>query len=487
MGSRDDQPARGPKDSGTRSIGVLRQLASHLKTGRIRSTRLIEESLARIDASDLNAIVAVRREDALEDARLVDAALDRGADPGRLAGLPFLVKDIEDAAGLPTTFGSLLHAKAGAATEDGLVAGRLRAEGAILVGKTNVPEFAFEGYTANRLFGATDNPWARGRSPGGSSGGSGAALAAGLAPIATATDVGGSVRIPASLCGLVGLKPTVGLIGRDPILASLDLNSHGVLASTVADTRLLLGILSGPVGGDVGALPRWRADDPRPSPRLIATDRLVPGSAPSAPVARAFAATLEALSTALGQPIERVDPGRVFPGGYDADDWFRIVGVEQAHLLGRETVERDLDRFDLAFGRAMVAALAIPIGEHLDARQRRFRYARELDALLGETGLLVSPTLMAAGWSADGTLDGRSEPGLPGWVYNTEAVNLTGHPAISLPAGAFPDGLPFGIQVIGPRFGDSMLLDLAERWEAACAWPLLAPGYRPLAAALGGD
>ena len=470
--------------STTRSTGLLAPLVGLVRTGRVRAARLAEASFDRIaEASDLNAVVAVRRDEALDDARRIDAALDRGEDPGPLAGLPLLVKDIEDAAGLPTTFGSLLHEHAPPASRDGVVAGRLRAAGAILVGKTNVPEFAFEGYTANRLFGATGNPWSPAHSAGGSSGGSGAALAAGLAAIATATDIGGSVRIPASLCGLVGLKPTTGLIGRDPILASLDLNSHGVLASTVADTRLLLEILVGPVPGDVGALPRWRPGEPRmPTVRLLATDRLVPASGPSASIAAAFAAALRALSDAFGQPIEQIDPSAVFPSGYESDDWFRIVGVEQAHLLGRRRVEDNIDRFDSRFGRAMLTAFDIPLSEHVDARQRRYRYARELDALVGDASVLITPTLLVDGWSAVGSLDDRPEPGLPSWVYNTEQPNLTGHPAISVPAGLLPNGLPFGIQIIGPRFGDSTLLDLADRWEAAQPWPVVAPGYRPLGA-----
>lgn len=475
--------------STTRSMGLLGPLARLVRTRRVRATHLVETSLDRIDAArDLNAVIAVRREEALDDARRVDAALDRGEDPGPLAGLPLLVKDIEDAAGLPTTFGSLLHANALAASRDGIVAGRLRAAGAILVGKTNVPEFAFEGYTANRLFGATVNPWSPAQSAGGSSGGSGAALAAGLAAIATATDVGGSVRIPASLCGLVGLKPTTGLIGRDPILASMDLNNHGVLASTVADTRRLLEILAGPVPGDVGALPRWRPAKPRmPTVRLLAIDRLVLANGPTASVAAAFARAVHAFSDAFGQAIEQIDPSTVFPGGYEPEDWFRIVGVEQAHLLGRKRVEDNFDRFDPRFGRAMLAALDVSLSEHLEARQRRYRYARELDSVVGESSVLITPTLLVDGWSAVGILDGRLEPGLPSSVYNTEAPNLTGHPAISIPAGLLPNGLPFGAQLIGPRFGDSILLDLAERWEAAQPWPVVAPGYRPLGDELGLD
>jgi Asp-tRNA(Asn)/Glu-tRNA(Gln) amidotransferase A subunit family amidase len=170
---------------------------------------------------------------------------------------------------------------------------------------------------------------------------------------------------------------------------------------------------------------------------------------------------------------------RVFPEGYDDDDWFRIIGVEQAIALGRDTIERDGDRFDPRFRRAMLAALQVPIEEYVAARARRFRYARDLDMMLTDIGLLVTPTLTIDGWLADGRLEAHSEPGLPGWAFNTDAANLTGRPAVSIPVGVLPNGLPFGLQVIGPRFGDSVLLDVAQRWEAARLWPLVGPGFTP--------
>ena len=464
--------------------GLLAPLAAAVRSGALPALRLAEESLRRIEAArDLNAVVAVRPAAALADAEHLDAAVRGGADPGPLAGLPLLVKDIEDAAGLPTTFGSLLRAAQAAARCDGVISWRLRAAGAILVGKTNVPEFAFEGFTANRLFGATGNPWVRGFSPGGSSGGSAAALAAGLAPLATATDVGGSVRIPAALCGLVGLKPTSGLIGRDPGLASPDLNGHGPLAATVADTRLLLGILVGPVIGDPAALPRWRPD-PRPVPgRILSAPSFFAGPPLPATVEVAFRVAVDQLSDVLGARLEHVELDEIFPEGYEASDWFRIVGVEQAHALGRDVIDREAERLDPVFLGYMRAAFEVTLEDHTAARRRRYRYTRELDELLGTDAVLVTPTLTVEGWSADGLLAGRTAAGLPGWVFNTEPPNLTGHPAISVPAGHLPNGLPFGLQIVGPRFGDWMLLDLAEAWETGAQWPLVANGCHQFGAA----
>ena len=195
---------------------MLAELASGVRERRVSGADLVTMSLERIEKLDpsLNSVVAVRADLALADARALDERVAAGDEAGPLAGLPMLVKDNQDVTGMRTTYGSRTHADAPPAEADSLVVARLRAAGAIVVGKSNVPEFTFEGYTANPLFGATRNPWAPEWSPGGSSGGSGAALAAGMCAIATATDGGGSVRIPAGFCGLAGLKPTGGGIGR---------------------------------------------------------------------------------------------------------------------------------------------------------------------------------------------------------------------------------------------------------------------------------
>lgn len=460
--------------------GNLGRIARAVWERRISASELVETSLRRIAAAaDLNAVVALRADEAMRDARALDQRLAAGATAGPLVGLPLLVKDIEDAAGLPTTFGSLLHAEALPAVADGVVAGRLRAAGAILVGKTNVPEFAFEGYTDNRRFGPTRNPWAPEWSPGGSSGGSAAALAAGLALIATATDVGGSIRIPASACGLVGLKPTAGRIGRDPILPSPELNNHGPLAWTVADSRLLLDILAGPVAGDPSSFPPLRTQPSGLPARVVAAARLGPGPSLPESVERCFKDALAAVEDDLGLAVEMVDSDVIFPSGYDPADWFRIVGAEQAWALGRDVIRARASELDPAFARHMARALAIGVDEYLAARTRRVRYARELDDLLSGATVLLSPTLTVEGWSPEGRLPGSEDPGLPSEAFNTEPANLTGHPAMSLPAGRLPNGVPFGLQVIGSRFGEELLLAFATAWESARPWPLVADGFAP--------
>lgn len=456
---------------------LAREVAAHTRSAE----DLVAESIARIErAADLNAVVCLRADRALAEARALDAALLRGQRAGPLAGLPLLVKDIEDAAGLPTTFGSLLHAGDPPASSDAWIPARLRRAGAIVVGKTNTPEFAFEAYTANRVFGATRNPWAPAYSPGGSSGGSAAALAAGLAALATATDGGGSIRIPAALCGLVGIKPTNGVVARNPLPDWIDLSTHGPMCQSVADLAVLLRLEAGPAPGDPSVQERWRLGTLRP-PKLVFASRRLGSTDPIEPgVERLFTDALRAIESDLHIPVELVDLDRIFPGGIDPEDWFRVAGPEQAHRIGQATLERDADSFDPVFLHWMQLALRVPIEDHLAARFRSFRYARELDELLGTDRVLITPPLTVKGWSPDGRLPGAKGAGLPSWVFNTGEVNMTGHPAMSLPAGRHPEGVPFGIQVVGPRFRENLLFGFATRWEEARPWPLVADGFAAL-------
>ena len=464
----------------------LERIGRAVRERRVSAVELVRRSLERIERldGDLGAVVALRAERALEEAAALDRRIAEGAAPGPLAGAPLLVKDIEDVAGMPTTFGSLLFKDAPPATGDGLVTGRLRAAGAIVVGKTNLPEFAAEGYTANSLFGVTRNPWAPRWSPGGSSGGSGAALVAGMAPLATATDGGGSIRIPAALCGLAGIKPSGGLIGRRPIPDWIDLSTDGPLATSVEDLRLLLAIEAGPVAGDPTALPAppclARAEPPARPGRVLAAPRFMPWGPLPTEVAELFDAALLALQRDLGLAIEPIEPERIFRAGTLLDeDWLTLTTTEHAHKLGRETIEANRELLHPA-GRAFLEhGLRTPIEAYLAARRRRFEYVRELDELLGPDGVIVTPTLAAAGWLAEGKMAGTRRFGIPDEVYNTPPANVTGHPSLSLPAGRFASGVCFGLQLTGPRFRDDLLLDLGEAWERARPWPQVADGYQP--------
>ena len=457
---------------------MLHEIAAAVREGRVSAEALVAESLGRIERLDgpINAVVRRRGDGALADAAAIDARVQRGADPGPLAGLPLLVKDNEDAAGLPTTFGSLLREDAAPAERDCEVVSRLRAAGAIVVGKTNLPEFAFEGFTSNRLFGDTHDPWALDWSPGGSSGGSGAALAAGLAPLATATDGGGSIRIPAAFCGLVDLKPTGGLIGRDPTPSWIDLSTKGPLTTSVADAALLLEIMRGPVAGDPSAVPEWSSRAQVWPGRIVATPRLADYGPLPESVAALFDEAVAGLEAATGLEIDRVTPP--FTEQID-DDWFTTVAVEELTWIGRDVLTERADELTPYLRGALELAAAISADQYLAARRRRFDQTRTLDELLGHDTVLICPTMCTEGFHADGRSPGSEEIGSPPSAYNTQATNITGHPSLSVPAGLSPNGVPFGMQITGPRFADDMVLAVGAVWEGARPWPRTAPGFTP--------
>jgi Asp-tRNA(Asn)/Glu-tRNA(Gln) amidotransferase A subunit family amidase len=459
---------------------MLAELAEAVRARRVSAVELVTTTFERIERLDpaLNAVTAVRAERALDEARALDA---RGAD-GPLAGLPLLVKDNTDLAGAVTHFGSRTMLGAVPAERSEITVERLLAAGAIAVGRTNIPEFAFQGYTDNDPFGPTRNPWGTDWSPGGSSGGSGAALAAGLAPLATGTDGGGSIRTPAAFCGLVGLKPTAGLIGRRPIPSWLETSTQGPLAHTVADARLLLDVMRGPVEGDPSAAPAWSSRGGMPS-RVVAAIRTRDLGPLPPEVDAPFRAALDAIDRDLGLPVEEIEASAVFPSlaataGDDPDDWYVTVTVEELHFLGRDWVVGHLDDFSAAFRGEMEAALSFTLDDYLTARHRRFRYTADLDALLGEDAVLVCPTHGFEGWLADGTLPATGRvAGAEG--YNTGELNLSGHPSLSVPAGTSSNGIPFGLEINGPRYRDDLVLEVAAAWERAHPWPATAPGYEP--------
>ncbi len=472
---------------------MLRELGELVSAGRASAVELAEHAYERVGRLNgpLNAVVALRDvREALAEAAALDERAGLGQRVGPLAGVPFLVKDGQDLTGMTTTHGSLLRAEAAPARRDSLTVVRLRAAGAIPIGKTNVPEFCFEGFTDNRLYGATLNPWAPEWSPGGSSGGSAAAMAAGMAPLATATDGGGSIRIPAAFTGLYGLKPTNGIIARDEAPSWLDYTTDGPLALTMADLRLLLALESGPAAGDPTAVPatlsasllqrRGVSFDGgrglRPAVVLAAPRFTVWGPLPD-PVADLFDAALTSIEKDLGLRVEPIAPSQIFRDGNIDEDWFLVAACEQANQLGRATIEAEAERFHPAFLAAMRRGLEVTVDEYLAARRRRFAYVRALDELLNKDRVLVTPTMPTVGFLADGREAGADLPGTASSSYNTQAQNVTGHPALSVPAGVCPNGVPFGLQVTGPRFADALVLAVGDLWEEAHPGRGVAPGY----------
>jgi len=459
--------------------GPLHAVTAAVRERTVSVTEVVTASVERVrDATDtLNVASDLDLAGALAEA----GAVDRGERPfGPLSGAPLLVKDLEDWAGHPTRQGSLTTSPE-PATTTATVPRRLMEAGAIAIGKATLPEFAIEGFTANPLTGVTRNPWNPELSPGGSSGGSAAALSAGLVSIATATDGGGSVRIPASLCGLVGLKPTSGVIGQWPTPDWIDYSTDGPLAVSADDLRLLFSLMRGGVAGDPRLDTEATWDEPWRPRRLVAAERTSDLGPLANDVRDQLHAAVTRFAEVVGAEVTWMAPSDFFLDGDPDLDWFTIATAEHVASLGRATIERDFERYHPATQAFFEVGLKVSIDEYLAARRRRFTYVRRLDQLLGADGVLLTPTVASSGFLADGRL-GPDAPlaGLPPEVYSTAMQNVTGHPALSLPAGHLTTGLPFGLQVTAPRGYDLGLLDLADQWQAAYPWPRYAPGYQGL-------
>ena len=467
--------------------GPLHRLHDAIRQRRLTATALVHASLERLEsAGSLNVLADTNAEAALERAALLDSC-DQIS--GALWGIPTLVKDLEDFPGLPTRQGSLALRDAPNAEWCAVVPERLVAAGAVVVGKSTLPEFAIEGYTANRLTGVTRNPWNPAYSPGGSSGGSAAALAAGLVGVATATDGGGSIRIPASLCGLVGLKPSNGAYGLWPAPDWLDYSTDGPFATSSDDLALLFDLTRGPVAGDpksLAATPRssWARHEPGSFP-MFATERTAPWPPLSHALASVFRDAVDAVADRLETAVTWIDGEQLFTQGNPDLDWFTVTSAEHVASLTRAWVESHFDEFHVATQEFLGAGLTVTIDEYLAARRRRYEYVRTLDQLLEGRGLLLTPTVASEGWLAEGAMPGSSEVhGLAPEVYSTALQNITGHPALSVPFGQLPSGLPFGLQITAERCHDYRLLDLARVMEETYPWARVAPGYEGLDAIL---
>jgi Asp-tRNA(Asn)/Glu-tRNA(Gln) amidotransferase A subunit family amidase len=256
------------------------------------------------------------------------------------------------------------------------------------------------------------------------------------------------------------------------------------MATSVADARLLLDVMRGPVEGDPSAAPAWSPRAGLPS-RVIAVTRTRDLGPLPPEVDGPFRAALAAIERDLGLPVEEITPADLFPtsgatAGETRDDWYVTVTIEELHWLGRAWVQAHLHEFSAAFRGEMEQALAYTVEDYLWARLRRFTFTADLDRLLGEDAVLVCPTHGYEGWLADGRLPGMDRPATAEG-YNTGEFNLSGHPSLSVPAGFSPNGLPFGIEINGPRYRDDLVLELAAAWERANPWPLVPPGYEPFA------
>lgn len=460
-------------DNSTLGIMTATEIAHRVRSGEISAARVVSSCLERIGRLDpgLRAFTAVRADAALAEAEALDAG-GPGHD-GPLAGVPVAVKEEYDVRGLVTTLGG--RGNSTPASADGEAIRRLRAAGAIVVGKTAMPEFGQFPETASLRHGVTVNPWDRGHSPGGSSGGSAAAVAAGLVPLALGSDGGGSIRIPASCCGLVGLKPERGRISPAPLTQHwYGLVSLGVLSRTVADTALACDVLAGSMPTD-----RWR---PTPLARSFSdevaegTGRLRIGWTPrpvmpglgTHPEVRSALTSMVARMSGLGHHVREARGRWPIPTDAFLLQFFAGMYAESRLVEHRNRLEPRTRRAAGA-GRLVPAAgvrLALRRGRSV-ARAIDERFLTDHDALL----LPTLPRLVPEAGYLSGLGTVRALLAATPYVANTAIFNVTGHPALSLPAGLSRGGLPIGVQLVARPGREGMLLALAAQLEAGQPWP----------------
>jgi amidase/aspartyl-tRNA(Asn)/glutamyl-tRNA(Gln) amidotransferase subunit A len=463
---------------------VLRSWHSSLVAGHTSAADLIDRCLKliasdRVATDGVHAVVFVDEAGARRAAADIDATVRTGSEVGLLAGAPTLIKDIEDVRGQVTVGGARAWANRQPATEDGAIPARLRAAGAILLGRSNTPEYAIEGWTDNPIYGPTNNPWRTGWSPGGSSGGSAAALAAGHALIATATDGGGSTRTPAALCGLVGLKPTVGTMPHRPAVLATDFTGPGPLASTSEDLRILVSVMSGVERGDPTSHAAAHSVPPEGWPRrIIACERLVGTEPVAGAVSSAFERAVARLSEVTGADVDLRRNGMLPADAHLV--WATIYAPEATAEMGRDWLRSRPEQLSSSAWEWFDVGLVTSFDDYLSARRERFRFVELIDDWLADDAVIVTPVLTVEGYRADGRLEGDADPNIPTGLYNTSPFNLTGHPALTIPAAMTESGMPFGLQVVGPRQADNWLIELAARFEEAFPWPITAPGFHPL-------
>ena len=447
------------------------ELAADVRARRRSAVELTTHSLQRIEALNgtVNAFVAVDEERALDQAAAVDQLVASGGDPGPFAGIPLAVKDLEDATGFRTTLGSPVFADVPPATSDSELVARLRQAGCVVVGKTNTPELGWTSRTENSLFGLTRNPWNLAHTPGGSSGGSAAALASGMVPLATGSDGGGSIRIPSSACGLSGMKTSLGRVpngGQSPP-SWLELSSKGPMARSIRDIAAALEVVVGPEQSDLVSLPRPEASylDAVENPHLPGVVAWAPtlGYAPvDAEVRSACEGALKILE-ASGIEIVEID------GPFREDcvePWLTIVSSCLARSLAHLSGHPRYDEVD------PVLRQLVTLGE----QQRATDLVRALDAAhvinlalveqFHHTRLILTPTTAGVAppvaLGGVGVVNGVEDLN---WVRFTYPFNLSRSPAATVCVGQSSSGIPIGMQLVGPQLGDLVVLRAAAALE----------------------
>ncbi len=469
-------------------------LTALIRGRKLSPVEVVEAALARIDRLDpsLHAFCTLTPELARSEARRVEAEIMADRDPGLLAGIPVGHKDLLMTKGVRSTSGSLAY-KDFVPDEDDVVVERMRAAGAVMLGKTNVPEFGYSPTGHNPLFETTRNPWNTALTSGGSSAGSAAAVASGMCPIATGSDGGGSVRIPASFCGLYGLKPSMGRIplypgARDeryPGVSGWESIEHiGPLTRTVADAALMMAATAGPDMRDRHSLPRadfgWMECLNGSVRGLRIAYSADWGYAAVEPeVRRVVAQAVGVFERDLGCLVEEANPGWEDP--FLAS--FAIIFAE-SDLKGMREIARKY-----RVSAHLANALAIPwtAEDFTNANMMRKSVVRKMAHFMARYDLLLTPTLavppFAIHMQGPEKIDGRYVQPAE-FLGFTFPINFTGQPAASVPAGFTADGLPVGLQIVGRHLDDPMVLRASAAFEAAAPWrdkwpPLAADLARP--------
>lgn len=460
---------------------TLAELSGQVHRRDLSAREVVGHALEQIEALNptVNAFVAVDAEAALAAAARVDDAIAAGSDPGPLAGVPIGVKDLEDAAGFVTSHGSVLFADGPPAIRDSSLVARLKAAGAVVVGKTNTPELGWKADTDNVRFGSTANPWNLGHSPGGSSGGTAAALAAGMVPLATGSDGGGSIRIPASCCGLTGFKPSLGRVpsGGPDAPDWHHLSTRAPMTRRMADAVYVLDAVVGPDPTDLRSLPRPEASWP-----AAGVDAKVPAKVGWSPnlgyapvddeVRRMCEATVKDLEGAGTEVIEidalfEEDP---------VDQWLTLSSVYNARTMAPFRGDERWAQVDPLLASVVEWGEQIQAVDLVRAEDACHRLNYRLVQLFRDVRILLAPTCAGLPPSRSvvpmGMINGQPDPN---WVRLTYPFNMTRSPAASVCVGLSSGGLPVGIQVVGPQHADLVVIRTAAAIEEMVGFDQVAP------------
>jgi aspartyl-tRNA(Asn)/glutamyl-tRNA(Gln) amidotransferase subunit A len=462
------------------------RLISLYRSKKLSPVDAAAETLRRLERLEgaLNAFVLYDPDTAMAEARASEARWHSGEPQGLLDGVPVAIKDTLLTRGWPRLLGSRTIDPNQPWNEDAPVPARLRAEGAVFFGKTTTPEFGWKGVTDSPLTGVTRNPWDLERSPGGSSGGSAAALLAGVCPLAVGTDAGGSIRIPASFCGVFGLKPTFGRVAAYPPGAFGDTAHVGPMARTVEDAALMLDAIKGPDARDWHSLPndgiayRDRLREGSLKGKRIALSPTLGFAEPAPPVRAAVERAAEVFA-GLGADVEPAEPFDESPMPI-----FETLALGGFWALLRAQTPQAVAVMDPGLVEMCRRGEKVTQEQYVDAVIRRVTLGQRLRQFFDRYDLLLAPTMPITAAYADPRDDDLPNPkNAWSWVTYTYPFNLTKNPAASIPCG-FEGGLPIGLHVIGPLWGDLAVLQACRAYEDAAgfAWP--PPGLEARLAAI---